>query len=90
MSITNRFMVSFRNAHLYGGEDRDGAIHLAIDTVFSLESDERKAHLFSMLVENWDEYPHGVLRRIYLKDVFFRWNQDHLFNRTPALKKEKK
>lgn len=87
MSQINRLMSSFRNAHVYGDIDRDEALHEAINAVFDV-SEERKAHLYCLLDAKWDEYPHGVMRRIYIKQVLQQWHQDHLFDRTPPLAQE--
>lgn len=72
---------SYDNIVVFGGEsDHEAALHTAINTTFTLASDERKAELYARLADRfWEEGSFGTVRRMFVMEELRRWNIDHVF-----------
>lgn len=62
--------------------DKEDALLNAINSAFSLASDERKAELFARLTEGGFLDECGVPRRIITQTIVDRWYYDHVFGPT--------
>ena len=74
-----RIILNVRNSVVFGEGDLGEAIQNAIGGVFPFASDERKAELYATLVEGWEANADGIIRKLWLSDTLYAWNQRHLF-----------
>lgn len=83
-SNAEKLLHNVRNSLVWGDTELEEALHNGIDGVFPFASDERKAELFTQLLEGWESNPDGVLRKLWLRNVIEEWQHKHIFATPPA------
>ena len=78
----DRFLSNVRCALVWGNKETQEAIRDTIDGLYPYRPDYAKADLFARLVEEWDNYPAGIPRRIFVKRVLADW--EYWYISTPS------
>lgn len=72
---------SYNNRVAWGEDtDREAALQDAINSAYPMRTDEEKADLYAKLMENWDEYPAGTGRLLYVVSTITKWNNYYLYS----------
>lgn len=74
-SYAEKLLASYNYQIIWGNvDDPKEAIQYAIDAHFPFVKEEERADLYASLAEEWDSYPAGFARKLFVSNTINNWN----------------